>query len=95
MNQQNSEPSGALVRLTSCDSIVPSALDLTQYSEARSQLSPSSILSEQSQQQTTVPPLPPHLDKLIDQPWSKEASLLVDSQLWYIQQEIELVGGKP
>lgn len=60
----------------------------------RSPLSSSSILSEQSQQQTTVPPLPPYLDKLIDQPWSKEASLLLDSWLWYIQQEFELVGGE-
>lgn len=72
-----------------------SLTESAQYSEARSPLSSSSILSEQSQQQTTVPPLPPHLDKLIDQPWSKEASLLLDRQLWHIQQEFELVGGEP
>jgi hypothetical protein len=46
-------------------------------------------------EQTTVPSLPRHPDKLIDQPWSKEASLLVDWRLWYTQQEFELVGGKP
>lgn len=69
-----------------------SSLPLQQH--GRSLLPTSSILSEQSQQQTTVPSLPPHLDKLIDQPWSKEASLLLDSWLWYIQREFELVGGE-
>lgn len=41
----------------------------------------------------TSPPLPERLDKLIDQPWTKDASRSVDWWLWYIQQEFEMRGG--
>jgi hypothetical protein len=42
----------------------------------------------------TPPPLPKHLDKLVDQPWNPKASLEVDWWLWYCQREFEMVGGK-
>lgn len=41
----------------------------------------------------TAPPLPEHLDKLIDSPWTKDASRSIDWWLWYIQQEFETAGG--
>jgi len=63
------------------------------FQHGRSSLPPSSILSERSQQQPTVSALPEYLDELIDQPWSKEASLLLDWWIWYVQQEFELVEG--
>ena len=47
---------------------------------------------QRSQQQQTFPALPPHLNKLISEPWSKEASLLLDSWLLYVQQEFEIGG---
>lgn len=39
------------------------------------------------------PALPEHLDKLIDQPWTKDASRQLDWWLWYVQQEFETAGG--
>lgn len=41
----------------------------------------------------TFPPLPERLDKLIDLPWTKEASREIDLWLWYTQQEFEMTGG--
>lgn len=39
------------------------------------------------------PVLPEHLDKLLDLPWSPEASRQIDLWLWYTQQEFEMNGG--
>jgi hypothetical protein len=39
------------------------------------------------------PVLPEHLDKLLDLPWSPEASRQIDLWLWYTQQEFEMTGG--
>lgn len=36
-----------------------------------------------------LPNLPEHLDCLLNQPFSSEASLLIDRLLWYIEQEFE------
>jgi hypothetical protein len=41
----------------------------------------------------TYPLLPPHLDKLLDLPWTPNASRQVDLWLWYCQQEFETAGG--
>ena len=41
----------------------------------------------------TYPVLPPHLDKLLDEAWTPEASRQVDLWLWYTQQEFETAGG--
>ena len=38
------------------------------------------------------PPLPDHLDALLDAEWSREASLQLDSWLWYFTDEFELAG---
>lgn len=34
-------------------------------------------------------PLPPHLDKLLDSPWSAASSIQVDYWLWYLAAEFE------
>jgi len=39
------------------------------------------------------PLLPPHLDRLLDSPWTPDHSRQIDLWLWYVQQEFELVGG--
>lgn len=38
-------------------------------------------------------PLPPHLDELLDLPWTPEASGQLDRWQWYVEQEFELPGG--
>ncbi|MBA2748562.1 MAG: hypothetical protein H0U45_07425 [Tatlockia sp.] len=40
------------------------------------------------------PALPPHLDKLLDEAWTSDASRQIDLWLWYVQQEFETVGGE-
>lgn len=37
--------------------------------------------------------LPPHLDRLIDLPWTSKSSRQVDQWLWSTEQEFETVGG--
>ena len=37
--------------------------------------------------------LPLHLDRLINLPWTSDLRRQVDQWLWYIEQEIETVGG--
>jgi hypothetical protein len=37
--------------------------------------------------------LPPHLDRLINLPWTSDLPWQVDQWLWYIEQEFETVGG--
>lgn len=55
---------------------------------------PIKLLNQQrSQGQPIVPLLPPHLDQLIDYPWSPEASREIDRFLWYLEQEFGLFGG--
>lgn len=38
---------------------------------------------------TPLPPLPDWLDRLLDQPWTPEASLMVDRWLAYLAAEFE------
>jgi hypothetical protein len=40
-----------------------------------------------------MPPLPPHLSELTNQPWTKQNSLKLDWWMWYCQQEFEAVVG--
>lgn len=40
------------------------------------------------------PLLPEHLDKLLNEPWTADASRQIDLWLWYVQQEFEIVGGE-
>jgi hypothetical protein len=40
-----------------------------------------------------LPQLPPHLDELLDKPWSAQASRKLDLWLWYLSEEFEAVGG--
>ena len=40
------------------------------------------------------PVLPEHLDKLLDEPWTPEASRQIDLWSWYVQQEFEVLGGE-
>lgn len=54
LKRQNPGVNGALVRLKSHNSIVPSALDLAQYSEARAPLSISNYSNERSPQQLSL-----------------------------------------
>ena len=37
--------------------------------------------------------LPPHLDRLINLPWTSDLRRQVDQWLWYIEPEFETVGG--
>ena len=36
---------------------------------------------------STLPTLPPHLDRLIDEAYNPEASVMVDRWLWYVEAE--------
>lgn len=36
-----------------------------------------------------LPPLPPHLDRLLDQDWTPQASAAVDRWLAYVEAEFE------
>ncbi|MBA2750455.1 MAG: hypothetical protein H0U45_17440 [Tatlockia sp.] len=43
----------------------------------------------------TYPPLPEHLEKLIDSPWNPDHSRQIDWWLWYDEQEPwQTAGGK-
>lgn len=53
-----------------------------------------SLSTQQSGESSqTDPILPEHLDKLIDSPWTSDASRQIDWWLWYVQQELETAGG--
>lgn len=70
--------------------ILPKTSNLIKSSEQLRSLS-----GQQPDESSEVSPPPPErLDKLIDQPWTKDASRQIDWWLWYIQQEFETVGGK-
>lgn len=58
-------------------------------------LQKTSVLSVQPDgtQPEESPVLPEHLDKLLDLPWTLEASRQIDLWLWYTQQEFETDGG--
>ncbi len=58
-----------------------------------SQQQRSRIAQQPNESLKTYPPLPEHLDRLIDQPWNNEASLLIDLWLWCVEQEFEIVEG--
>lgn len=53
----------------------------------------SRVQQQSDESSETFPPLPEHLDKLIDSPWTPEASRQIDLWLWYVQQEFETGGG--
>lgn len=68
------EQTGLEARTKICDSIVPRLSDRRQYPHPQ----------ERSPQQ---PDLPPHLDGLLDHPWSLESSRRIDFWIWYCDHE--------
>lgn len=82
-------------RKKSCNSIIPRSSTSSKYLVSESPLPPLPLQQVgRSQVQSTLPTLPPHLDKLISEPWSPEANRQIDQFLWCVQQEFELAGGE-
>lgn len=73
--------------------IVSPALVDAQDLKQRSPLLPNGFLERSPQQTQITLALPEHLEKLLDSAWTPEASRLIDSWLWYAQQEFEAAGG--
>ncbi len=73
--------------------IVPLAQALAQDPAERSPLPPNGFPERSPKQTQITPVLPEHLEKLLDSPWSPEASRQIDLWLWYIEREFELTGG--
>lgn len=86
-NPSNGTRRAKVRNIKAIDPILAQPSAPTQFSEARApHLLPQALLSENS-----YPPLPPHLDQLLNSPWTKEASIQVDLWLWYTN--LEFGGG--
>lgn len=56
-------------------------------------LAPTPTYKQDSKARTPKLVLPPHLDRLIDLPWTSDRSRQVDQWLWYTEQGFETVEG--
>ena len=56
-------------------------------------LAPLPTSKQDTEARSPIQSLPLHLDRLINLPWTSDLRRQVDQWLWYIEQEIETVGG--